>query len=185
MKKLVWSALFAATAFAAAPAFAQASGTVDVTGTVAARCSAITPISGSITLGELATANGKVDPAFAGNTGGLSRNFTILCNGSNPKLSVNARPLVNAAAPTSAAGYTNTVHYTATLTAAGAKGGSTSVADQSLATGATTAQVGDRLAVTANNISLTVGSGATADATAVLDAGSYAGNVEIIIAPTA
>lgn len=185
MKKLVWSALFAATTVAAAPAFAQASGTVDVTGTVAARCSAVTPISGSITLGELATAAGKVDPAFAGNTGGLSRNFTILCNGANPKLSVNARPLVNAAATNSPSGYTNTVHYTATLTAMGAKGGSTSVADQSLSSGATTAQVGDRLAAVANNISLTVGSGVTTESTAVLDAGTYAGNVEIIIAPTA
>ncbi|GAA0735209.1 hypothetical protein [Sphingomonas japonica] len=185
MKKIVLSALFAATTFVAAPAFAQVSGTVDVTGTVAARCSAITPISGSITLGELAAASGKVDPAFAGNTGGLSRNFTILCNGANPKLSVNARPLVNAAATDSPSGYTNTVHYTATLTAMGAKGGSTSVADQSLSSGATTAQVGDRLATVANNISLTVGSGATAEPTAVLDAGTYAGNVEIIIAPTA
>jgi len=185
MKKLIWSALFAATPFAAAPAFAQTSGTVDVTGTVAARCSAITPISGSITLGELATATGKVDPAFAGNTGGLSRNFTIVCNGANPKLSVNARPLVNAAASTSPSGYTNIVHYTATLTAAGATGGSTSVADQSLSTGATTGQVGDRLSAVANNVSLTIGSGVTTESTAILDAGSYAGNVEIIIAPTA
>jgi hypothetical protein len=77
------------------------------------------------------------------------------------------------------------VHYTATLTAMGAKGGSTSVADQSLSSGATTAQVGDRLAAVANNISLTVGSGVTTESTAVLDAGTYAGNVEIIIAPTA
>ena len=134
-------------------------GTVDVTGTVAARCSAVTPISGSITLGELATAAGKVDPAFAGNTGGLSRKFTIRCNGANPKLSVNASPLVNAARPTPPSGYTNTMNYTAALTAMGAKGGTARVTDLTLSSGATTAQVGDRLAAIANNVSLTIANG--------------------------
>jgi hypothetical protein len=185
MKKLVLSALTIGSVFAAAPAFADATGSVDVTGTVAARCSAATPISGAITLGELAKTDGTVDPAFAGNTGGLTRNFTIKCNGSNPKISVDAKPLVNAAATNSPNGYTNTVHYTATVVAMGAKGGTTSVADQSLSTGATSGQVGDRLASVSNNISLTVGSGITADSTAVLDAGTYAGKVEITIAPTA
>ena len=186
MKKIVLSALVLGSALASAPVFAQTvTGSVDVTGTVAARCSAVTPISGSITLGELAKADGTVDPAFAGNTGGLSRNFTIKCNGSNPKITVDAKPLVNAAATNSPNGYTNTVHYTATLVAMGAKGGTTSVADQSLSTGATSGQVGDRLAAVANNITLTVGTGATADSTAILDAGTYAGKVEITIAPTA
>lgn len=186
MKKLVLSALIIGSTFAAAPAFAQsAAGSVDVTGTVAARCSAVTAITGSITLGELAKADGTVDASFAGATGGLSRNFTVKCNGSNPKISVEAKPLVNAAATNSPNGYTNTVHYTATLVATGAKGGTTPVADQSLNNGATSAQVGDRLAATANNITLTVGSGLTSDSTAILDAGTYAGKVEITIAPTA
>ena len=93
MKKLVLSALVLGSAFAAAPAFAQASGSVDVSGTVSARCSAVTPISGSITLGELAKADGTIDAAFSSNTGGLTRNFTIKCNGANPKVSVDAKPL--------------------------------------------------------------------------------------------
>ena len=185
MKKLVVSALMFGSVLAAVPAFAQTSGSVDVTGTVAARCTAVTPISGSITLGELAKADGTVDPAFSGNTGGLSRNFTIKCNGANPKVSVEAKPLVNAAATNSPNGYTNTVHYTATVVATGAKGGSTTVTDQSLSSGATSGQVGDRLAATSNNISLTVGSGLTSDATAILDAGTYAGKVEITVAPAA
>src|SRR3546814_3570456 len=74
MKKLVLSALIIGSIFAAAPAFAQsAAGSVDVSGTVAARCSAVTAITGSITLGELAKSDGTVDASFAGNTGGLSR----------------------------------------------------------------------------------------------------------------
>jgi hypothetical protein len=185
MKKLVLSALVLGSAFAAAPAFAQASGSVDVSGTVSARCSAVTPISGSITLGELAKADGTVDAAFSSNTGGLSRSFTIKCNGANPKVSVDAKPLVNASSNQSPNGYTNTVHYTATVAALGAKGGTTSIADQSIASGATSGQIGDRLASVSNNITLTVGAGQTTDSTAMLDAGAYAGKVEITVAPAA
>lgn len=185
MKKLVLSALFAGSILSAAPAFAQASGSVDVSGTVAARCSAVTPLSGSITLGELAKTDGTVDTAFSNNTGGLSRNFTVKCNGANPKVSVEAKPLINAAATTTAAGYTNTVHYTATVVAMGAKGTNATIADQSVTTGATSAPINDRLAAVTNNIALTVGAGATSEATAILDAGTYAGKVEITIAPTA
>lgn len=185
MKKIILSALVIGSTVVATPAFAQAAGSVDVSGTVAARCSAATPITGSITLGELAKADGTVDASFAGNTGGLSRNFTVKCNGANPKISVEAKPLVNAAATSSPNGYTNTVHYTATLIATGAKGGTTPVADQSLSSGATSAQVGDRLAAVSNNVTLTIGSGLTADSTAILDAGTYAGKVEVTIAPTA
>ena len=179
MKKLVLSVLVLGSALGATPALAQATGSVDVTGSVAARCLAVSPISGNITLGELAKTDGTVDPSFAGNTGGLTRNFTVKCNGSNPKISVDAKPLINAAATNVPAG------YTATLVATGAKGGTTPVADQSLTAGATSAQVGDRLAATSNNITLTIGSGLTADPAAILDAGTYAGKVEVTIAPTA
>ncbi|MEN3748254.1 hypothetical protein TPR58_13845 [Sphingomonas sp. HF-S3] len=185
MKKLVLSALVLGSAFAAAPAFAQASGSVDVSGTVSARCSAVTPISGSITLGELAKADGTIDAAFSSNTGGLTRNFTIKCNGANPKVSVDAKPLVNAASNNAPNGYTNTVHYTATVVALGAKGGSTSIADQSISTGATSSPLNDRLASVSNNIALTVGAGVTTDSNAMLDAGAYAGKVEITVAPAA
>ncbi|PXA91948.1 hypothetical protein DMC47_24440 [Nostoc sp. 3335mG] len=185
MKKLVLSALVLGSAFAAAPAFAQASGSVDVSGTVAARCSAATPISGSITLGELAKTDGTVDAAFSSNVNGLTRNFTIKCNGSNPKVSVEAKPLVNAASNNPPNGYTNTVHYTAVVTAMKANGGTTNISDDSMAGGATSNPVGDRLAPVTNNISLTVGSGKTNDSAAMLEAGAYAGKVEITVAPTA
>jgi len=185
MKKIIVSALMAASTLVAAPAFAQASGSVEVNGTVAQRCSAVSPITGSIALGELAKTGGTVDAAFAGATNGLSRTFTVRCNGANPQLSVNARPLVNAAATNSPNGYTNTVHYTASLSAMGAKGGTTSVADQSMSNGATVGQIGDRLAAVANNITLTIGSGVTNDSNAILEAGAYQGNVDIIVSPAA
>lgn len=185
MKKLLLSALVMGSAFAAAPAFAQATGSVDVTGTVTGRCSAVTPINGNITLGELSKVDGTVDPAFAGNTGGLSRTFSVRCNGASPRISVDAKPLVNAAATNSPSGYTNTVHYTATVVATAAAGGNTTVADQSIAGGATTGQVSGRLAAASNNLSLTVGSGQTQESNALLEAGSYAGKVEITIAPSA
>ena len=175
----------AAAAVVGTPAFAQASGTVVVNGTVAAKCTATDPISGTIALGELAKADGTVDKALAGATNGLSRNFTVRCNGTNPKLSVEARSLVNAAATNSPNGYTNTVDYTARLAAKGAKGGTTAISDLSLNAGATTGLIGDRLAAEANNVTLSISDGITSNSTAILEAGTYAGSVDIIISPAA
>jgi hypothetical protein len=185
MKKIAILAA-AAAAVVGTPAFAQAaSGTVVVNGTVAAKCTATDPISGTIALGELAKADGTVDKALAGATNGLSRNFTVRCNGTNPKLSVEARSLVNAAATNSPNGYTNTVDYTAKLAAKGAKGGTTAISDLSLNAGATTGLLGDRLAAEANNVTLTISDGITSNSTAILEAGTYTGSVEIVISPAA
>jgi len=181
MNKFVASLLIAGAATVSVPAYAQASGTVAVNGTVAAKCAAIAPINGTIALGELAKDDGTVDRAFSKATGGLSANFTVRCNGSNPQLSVEARPLVNSASSAVAEGYTNKVHYTAKLAAMTATGGSTSVSDLSLNNGATTGRLGGRLAAVANNVSLTIADGATESTTAILDAGTYNGTVDITI----
>ncbi len=186
MKKIALAAIAAAaTLVSAQPAFAQASGTVQVNGTVAAKCAAITPISGTIALGELANANGTIEGTFAGNSGGLTRQFTVRCTGANPNLSVKASPLVNAAVTTPASGYTNTVHYTATMSATKAGGGSTSLSNLSSNANATTGAVGDRLAASANNITLAISAGTTADAGAVLEAGTYSGSVALTVSPAA
>jgi hypothetical protein len=185
MKNTIAIVLAAAAALASAPALADASGTVVVNGTVAAKCTATAPINGTISLGELAKADGTVDPAFAGATNGLSRSFTVRCNGTNPNMSVEARSLVNAAAADSPNGYTNTVGYTAKLAAKGAKGGTTSISDLSLNSGATTGRIGDRLAAEANNVTLTISDGITTSSTAILEAGSYTGSVDIVISPAA
>ncbi|WP_106638921.1 hypothetical protein [Allosphingosinicella vermicomposti] len=185
MKKIALATVAALAAFAAQPAFAQAAGTVDITGSVAAKCTAVTPISGTITLGELAKSTGTVDSGFGSNTGGLSRQFTIRCNGANPQLSVNAKALTNAAVTTASLGYTNQVNYTATLTAVGAKGGTATVTDLTSSQGATTGLLGDRLASASNNVTLAISNGQTSDSTAILEAGSYAGSVDVIISPAA
>jgi len=184
MKKTLASIVFAAAALSATPALADGTGTVAVNGTVAAKCTA-SAMTGTITLGELAKTDGTVDKTFANVSNGLSRSFTVRCNSANPNISVEARSLVNSAATNSPAGYTNTVDYTAKLTALGAKGTSTSVSDLSANAGATAGRIGDRLSTQANNITLTISDGITSDSTAILEAGSYAGSVDIIIAPAA
>ena len=167
------------------PAFAQATGTVVINGTVAPKCTAIDPINGTISLGELARTDGTVDKTFSAAPNGLSRMFTVRCNGSNPQLSVEARSLVNAAATNSPNGYTNTVDYTAKLSAKSATGSTTAVSDLSLNGGATTGLIGGRLAAEANNVTLTISDGITSNSTAILEAGTYTGSVDIIIAPAA
>ena len=185
MKNTAAIVLAAVAALASTPALADATGTVVINGTVAAKCTATDPIAGTISLGELAKTDGTVDKVFAGATNGLSRNFTVRCNGTNPQLSVEAKSLVNAAATNSPNGYTNTVDYTAKLAAKGAKGGTTSISDLSLNAGATTGRIGDRLAAEANNVTLTISDGVTSNSTAILEAGSYAGSVDIVISPAA
>lgn len=180
MKKTVSTLIVAAAALVAVPAFAQASGTVNVAGNVAAKCTALQPITGSIDLGEMAKDDGTIDQAFSKATNGLTTNFTVRCNGSNAQISVDAKPLVNTAA-TQADGYASTVHYKATVAAQTATGSTSSVADQSISAGATTSNVAGKLKASANNVTLTIGEGATQNSNAILEAGSYNGSVDITI----
>ena len=187
MKKILIAALAATSALAATPASAQTavSGTVTVTGTVALKCTANpNNLDGSITLGELALANGTVDSAFSSNSGGLTRTYTVTCTGPNATLSAEANALVNSAIVSPTAGYTNTVHYTATLTADKAGSGSASAVDLSSAAGATAVPLGGHLANAAGNVRLTISAGNTTNATDLLEAGSYSGSVAISVTPT-
>lgn len=185
MKNLIIAALAAGVSVFAVPATAQSvSGTIDLTGTVGAKCTAAGGLDASIDLGELALADGTVNSAFSANVGGLTRTFRVTCTSSNPQLSVDASPLVNAAIATPTAGYTNTVNYTATMVAAKAGGGIATVADTSNVAGATTVLVGDHLANAANNIAVRVSSGNTT-AGALLEAGTYNGSIAITVAPSA
>ena len=69
MRKIILAALAAGSVMAASPALAQsASGTVNVSGSVASKCTATTPINGTIALNELALSTGLVDPAFTSAT---------------------------------------------------------------------------------------------------------------------
>ena len=186
MKKILTLALLASAAIAT-PALAQsASGTVAVTGTVAGKCTAITPITGTITLGELANSAGTVISGFTNNTGGLSRSFTVICTSSNASITVSSTNLVNSADATTANGYTGTVHYTSTLTAQKAGGGADASAVYTSADAlptATTVSLADRLKNAANNVTVTVSNGATTNATDLLKAGTYNSTITITVAP--
>lgn len=188
MKKVLFigAAVIAATAVSPAMAQTVASGTVQVTGTVAAKCTADNPISGTIDLGELALANGTVDPAFSSNTTGLSRSFTVRCTSANTQITVSSDALANASDATTGNGYTGTVHYTSTLTAEKASGGTPASAAYTTADSlpsATTTQLGDRLANSASNVTVTVSNGHTTTASDLLKAGSYTSTIQITVAP--
>ena len=186
MKKILTLALLASAAIAT-PALAQsASGTVAVTGTVAGKCTAITPITGTITLGEMANSAGTVISGFTNNVGGLSRSFTVICTSANVSITVSSNALANTADATTANGYTGTVHYTSTLTAQKAGGGADASAVYTSADalpGATTVSLADRLKNAANNVTVTVSNGTTANATDLLKAGTYNSTITITVAP--
>lgn len=187
MKKIAYIA-FAAAAVIATPAMAQnATGTVGVTGSVGGKCTAMTPITGSITLNELAKADGTVDSAFSSQSGGLSRSFTVICTSANASITVSSDALNNSTDSSSGGGYTGRVHYTSTLVANKAGGGTAqavyTTADV-LPTASTTV-LGDRLANAVNNITVTVSNGTTAAAGNLLKAGAYSSTINITVAPLA
>ena len=187
MKKILTLALLASAAIAT-PALAQtsASGTVAVTGTVAGKCTAITPITGTITLGEMANSAGTVISGFTNNVGGLSRSFTVICTSSTASITVSSTNLAILADAGTANGYTGTVHYTSTLTAQKAGGGLDASAVYTSADalpGATTVSLADRLKNAANNVTVTVSNGTTTNATDLLKSGTYNSTITITVAP--
>ena len=186
MKKILTLALLASAAIAT-PALAQsASGTVAVIGTVAGKCTAITPITGTITLNEMANSAGTVISGFTNATGTLTRSFSVICTSSNASITVSSTNLVNSADATTANGYTGTVHYTSTLTAQKAGGGADASAVYTSADAlptATTVSLADRLKNAAKNVTVTVSNGATTNATDLLKAGTYNSTITITVAP--
>ncbi|HVR89802.1 MAG TPA: hypothetical protein VHG29_01755 [Novosphingobium sp.] len=187
MKKIALIALAASAAALATPAAAQsASGTVGVTGTVAAKCTAITPITGTITLNELALANGTVDAAFGAQTGGLTRSFTVNCTGATPSITVSSDALNHSTDPTTANGYTGRVHYTSTLVADKATTGTATAVYNTadVLPAATTTNLGAPLKNAASNVRVTVSTGHTTNATDLLKAGSYSSTISITVSPT-
>ena len=188
MKKIALFALAATTAAIATPSMAQtaATGTVDVTGTVADKCFATTPITGTITLNELAQSNGTVAGTFPNAASGLSRQFTVKCTASQVTIKVKSDALNNSSDATTGSGYTGRVHYTSTLTASKASGGTSTAVyttADSLPT-ETSTNLGDRLANTANNIVIAVSNGTTANPGDLLKAGTYSSTITLTVAPT-
>jgi hypothetical protein len=182
MKKLILLAIPAA--LIAGPAFAQnASGSVGVTGVVGGRCAALTPITGSFNLGELAVTAGTVDSAFSNHIDPLSKQFTIVCTSADANVAIDATPLDNSGDNTTGSGYTGRVHYTATTVFQRTAGTHTYIYGTTNAGGTLSAPLGGRLANVPNNVTLSVSNGRTDNATDLLKAGTYNGVINITISP--
>jgi hypothetical protein len=195
MKNLLIAATALAT-LASAPAFAQTlanpaatagpaqNGTVTYAGRVNAFCSAVTPTTALIQLGDLSNATGAFVPGAVNGAGG-AYGATITCNGANTSLAMTANqitnPLVSLDANALAAGFTNTIDYTATL----AKVGSTSYVQNPTAilSDATGGSGASRVVgLVRSNISLTL-SGAALASGNTLVAGNYSGTTTFTLTP--
>lgn len=186
MKKMILAAL-AASAAIASPVMAQTTtGTVDVTGSVQSKCTAQSPISGTITLGELAKTDGTVDGTFSSQSGGLSRSFSVVCTSANVQLKLSSDALNNQTDQTTGSGYTGRVHYTSTLTAKKANSATDASAVYTTADSLpaeTAVSLGDRLKNTPNNVTVAVSAGTTTNGADILKAGSYKSTITITVAP--
>lgn len=196
MKMNILFALTAVSALAiAAPASAQnVTGTVDITGTVAAKCLVVpgaastfgTAVGMPVALGELAAADGTLATDLATRfttIGAGALSARVVCTSAAPTIAVDADTITSATAME--AGYSNVIDFTANVavtTTTGAAGPFTN--DSSGAAGAATA-IGGRLANNGtNNITISA-SGFTAGAgNPLLVAGSYAGKITVLIAPS-
>ncbi|ALJ16180.1 hypothetical protein [Sphingopyxis macrogoltabida] len=198
MKKLAYLSVAAASAIAlASPAAAQttATGTINITGSVANKCmvvssggAASSTFTDSRDLGELAQANGTLESSGVlesrfGTSGSGAPTFRVVCTTAAPVVSVNADPLVNAAAADT--GYSNTVNYTATATFALTGGGSTPVANVTTSATDTSATLASRLAASGDNVTITTSLFNTdaAGANALMVAGSYTGKIVVTVSP--
>jgi hypothetical protein len=174
----------------AAPAMAQTvTGTVTITGSVAPKCF-VDPGAGStfgatVQLNELAKADGTlrtIGPLSA-TSGSLSTR--IVCTTPAPQISVNAEPLLNAAAADP--GYANRVDYQAdvavTRIVLGVDTTATFSNDSAAANGAVT-PIGGRLSNVANNVVVSAQNFRTANATDLLVSGNYSGTITVVVTPT-
>jgi hypothetical protein len=170
---LASAAAVAAMAFAPASFAADVTGTVDVLGHVTGTCSVLggetttDTFTGSIDLGELAGADGKLVQQT-----GTAGPFTVMCNTAAPKVQMSATSLVGETAPADST-YTNVVGYSAHLTLVEA-GGSPEVVNATSAVSAppvSSLTLAHPLSGGSNNLSIAVDT-LTSNG-AVLTAGGY------------
>ena len=192
MKKIVLLAFAASTVAVATPAFAQnATGTVNITGTVGDKCQ-VTPVAGgnyvtSRDLLELTQADGTLEASATlatrfGVAGSTAPTFRVVCTTAAPKVSVSASPLLHGTvglqAP--AEGYTGTINYTAGVKVSTVAG--TENVSDTTAAGSTDLTLASRLAASGNNLEITTTAFNTA-ASALLNAGSYSGQIVVTVSP--
>jgi hypothetical protein len=193
MKKLVLLALAASTVAVATPAAAQdATGTVTITGIVGDKCQ-VTPVSGgnyltSRDLLELSQADGTLEASATlatrfGVAGTTAPTFRVVCTTANPKVTVEAAPLLHSVVGLQAlsGGYTGTIDYTANVKVTTTAALPETVSDTTTA-GSTALTLSNRLAASGNNVEITTSTFNTA-ASALLNAGGYSGQIVVTVSP--
>ncbi len=191
MKKLLLIALAGGTAMAiATPASAQnVTGTVDITGTVAPKC-LVVPGAGNtfgttVALGELAATDGTLATDLAtrfSSVGGAGLSARVVCTTGAPTIAVDADPI--ASTTTADIGYSNTIDFTANVAVTTTTGAPTFTNASSGAASAAT-PIGGRLANNgSDNITITASAFTAGASNPLLVAGSYAGKITVVIAPS-
>jgi hypothetical protein len=138
-------------------------------------------------MGELAASDGtlKASNTLAstfGTAGGSALSVRVVCTSANPKIAVDADPLVSSTGVV-ASGYTKTVDYKADVLV-NKVGGSQTYSDDTITGGGTAVALGDRLAASGNNVTVSTSNWRTATAGALLVAANdYAGKITITITP--
>jgi len=167
--KLLFTAAAILAAIPAAASAQDATGTVTINANVAPKCLFTTP-SATITIPELAGADGKLDAATVN---GQTRTLVGWCNGTAATMAVTAAPLLNAGS--GGTSFDNHVDFTATALA-----NAVSADDTTTVVGpGTPSSVG----LFAGDIVVTL-SGAASAGGKLLLAGAYTGNVVVTLSPT-
>lgn len=194
MKKILSLALLASAAVAT-PAMADSTGTIVINGSVADKCAVLVGTNApdwgtTVNLGELSQSNGTLKPTLtletAFNTVAAgNQNARVVCTTSNPKISVNANPLVaqtNAAVPGS--GYADTVHFQADVKVTKATTAAQTYSNDSNTAAGTPTAIGDRLAASGTNIEVTTSNWRTLTSSDLLVADTnYQGSIVVTISP--
>lgn len=195
MKKIALLALAASTAALATPVMAQTvTGTINITGSVANKCSVVNGSDTSnswgtsIDMGELSGADGTLLSSSTlsstfNTLAGANRIARVVCSTLNPTIAVNADPLVNSTAAVT--GYVNTVHFQADVLVAKATTASQTYSNDSNAAAGSATALGDALAATGNNVTITTSNWRTiSNSGQQMVAGNYAnGKIVVTIAP--
>ena len=184
MKKFAFLAAAACVALAT-PAMAQnVTGTITLKGNVTAKCS-VTPGNGNtfaetVDFLELAQPNGTLRTGLSTDFG--TRSATIVCNTGTPKIAVDANPL--ATGGTAPTGYSNTINYTASVAVNTTAANAGPFSNATTATPLTATTIGGgSLANAASNINITTTGYGTTNASDILVAGAYTGNIVVVISP--
>lgn len=161
------------------PAFAagEVTGTVTVNGSVASKCQ-FTTNSATITIPELAGADGKLDAATVN---GQLATLAGWCNKSASSISVNATSLTNGI--TAAPGFTSAVDFAATATAYDKNGASVGFATDSNSADATASGL-TSVSMFRGDIKVEL-SAASTTVDSLLTAGAYQGSVAVTLTPAA